>query len=394
MTLADVVVVGASLAGVTTARELNRLDDSLDIVVVGEEPHLPYDRPPLSKSFLQVAEAPPEPDPLVGDQDPLGVYWRLGVRAESLSLAEGGPRVSLSDGEELYAPSVVIATGATARRLPGSGLLGVHVLRTLDDAHALRLGLAAARRVVVVGAGFIGAEVASAARERGLEVTVVEAGETPLAGVLGPAVAARCVREHGRHGTRLLCGVGVAGFEGNQRVTGVRLDTGELLPADVVVIGVGATPAVGWLRGSDVPVDQGVLVDEVGRTDTPGVWAAGDCAQTWDPRLGEHVRSEHWTHAIVQARAVARSVLGLPTVVGQVPYFWSHQYGTWLQLAGHVASDDTVRVLEGDLDDGPVLVAYERAGEVVGVLAIDKPKQFTRARKALDRGVPVVAADG
>lgn len=391
MTAADVVVVGASLAGVTTARSLNELDDTLDIVVVGEEPHLPYDRPPLSKSFLQLGEAPPVPDPLVADQHPLGVYWRLGVRAEGLSV-QGGPCVTLSDGEELHAPAVVIATGATARRLPGSGLLGVYVLRTLDDANALRQGLETARRVVVVGAGFIGAEVASAARERELEVTVVEATTEPLAGVLGPSVAARCVGEHARHGTRLLCGVGVDGFEGNQRVTGVRLSTGEVLPADVVVIGVGATPAVRWLRDSSVAVDQGVLVDEQGRTDVPGVWAAGDCAQTWDERLGEHVRSEHWTHAIVQGRAVARSVVGLPPAAGQVPYFWSHQYGTWIQLAGHVAPDDTVRVIEGDLDEGPVLVTYERQAEVVGVLAIDMPKQFTRARKALDRGLPVGAA--
>lgn len=388
MTAADVVIVGASLAGVTTARALSEFDDSLDIVVVGEEPHLPYDRPPLSKSFLQLGEAPPVPDPLIGDQDPLGVYWRLGVRAESLS-TENGPCVTLSDGEELYAPSVIIATGATARRLPGSGLLGVYVLRNLDDANALRLGLEKAERVVVVGAGFIGAEVASAARERGLEVTVVEATHTPLSNILGPQIAARCVREHERHGTRLLCGVGVAGFEGNQRVTGVRLDTGESLPADAVVIGVGAIPAVRWLRDSGVSVDQGVLVDEEGRTNVPGVWAAGDCAQTWDAGLEEYVRSEHWTHAIVQGRAVARSVLGREPEAGQVPYFWSHQYGTWIQLAGHVTPEDEIRVLDGDLDEGPVLVAYERDGETVGVLAIDKPKQFTRARKALDRGLPL-----
>ncbi|WP_040385262.1 NAD(P)/FAD-dependent oxidoreductase [Demetria terragena] len=388
MTQVDVVVVGASLAGVTTARALSELDSSLDIVVVGDEPHLPYDRPPLSKSFLQLGDIPPLPDPLVADQEPLGVYWRLGVRAESLS-TEDGPCVTLSDGEELHAPSVVIATGATARRLPGSGLLGVYVLRTLDDAHALRAGFESARRVVVVGAGFIGAEVASAARERGLEVTVVEATSSPLANVLGASVAERCVGEHEKHGTRLLRGVGVAGFVGHQRVSGVRLDTGEVLPADVVIIGVGAKPEVRWLRDSGIPIDQGVLVDEQGKTSVPGVWAAGDCTQTWDDGLGEYVRSEHWTHAIVQGRAVARSVVGLEPQAGQVPYFWSHQYDTWIQMAGHVAPTDEIRVLDGDLAEGPVLVAYERAGDVVGVLAIDKPKQFTRARKALDRGLPL-----
>lgn len=392
MTVWDVAIVGASLAGVSVARALQQSSASADapsVLILGEEDHPPYDRPPLSKEFLEHAgQEHPEPEPLLSEGEDLGAHWRLGVRA--LALRPGEPhRLELDDGSVVQARAVVLATGARARRLPDMPGSGVHVLRTLDDARGLRDALNTASGLVVIGAGFVGAEVASVARSKGLEVTVVDAAEEPMAGVLGPRVAERVRAEHARNGTQLLTGVGIAGVDGGDRVEKVRLSDGTTIEAQAVVVGVGASPAVEWLNGSGLDIDHGVLVDAQGRTSIPGVWAAGDCAQAWDERLGRHVRTEHWTHAITQAAAVARSILAQEEQPSPLPYVWSHQYGHWIQLAGHPHPEDDVVVLEGDLDEGPVVVVYERQGEQVAVLAIDSPRRFTRLRKALQRGLPL-----
>lgn len=394
MTTWDVAIVGASLAGVSVARALQQLaedDHAPTVLIIGEEEHPPYDRPPLSKEFLEHPdEVQPEPDPLLVDGEDLGATWRLGTRV--VSLTPGEPhRLDLDDGTVVEARSVVLATGAHARRLPDVPERGVHVLRTLDDARGLRAALQQASGLVIVGAGFVGAEVASVARAKGLDVTVVDAVEEPMAGILGPQVARRVRAEHARNGTTLIAGVGIDGIDadGDGHVEKVRLTDGTAIAAQAVVVGVGAAPAVQWLAGSGVECDHGALVDAQGRTSVPGVWAAGDCAQTWDERLGRHVRTEHWTHATTQAAAVARSILGQDEQPTPEPYVWSHQYGHWIQLAGHPHPDDEVVVLEGDLDEGPVVVVYERDGAQVAVLAIDSPRRFTRLRKALQRGLPL-----
>ncbi|GAA0695574.1 FAD-dependent oxidoreductase [Kitasatospora atroaurantiaca] len=381
-----IAVVGASLAGLSTVRALRAEGYDGSITVVGEEHHRPYDRPPLSKGFLKGDMAA---DALaLGDPDEYGELaadWLLGERAVRLDTAARS--VTLAGGRELRADAVVIATGASPRSLPGAvSLRGVHTLRTLDDAEALRAELTRGRpRVVVIGAGFIGAEVASTARALGLDVTVVEAAAVPLERVLGREMALVCSSLHADHGVELLCGVSVAGFTGEDRVTGVRLADGRLLPADVVLLGVGVRPATDWLAGSGVRVDDGVVCDVGCATSVPGVVAVGDVARCPNPFTGRHTRIEHWTNAMEQPRTAARTLLsgasaGAPCTA---PYFWSDQYRARIQLAGHVGPRDEPAVVEGDLDGRSFTAVYRRDGHPVAVLAVNRPKSFNRLRRTL-----------
>ncbi len=384
--LRAIAVVGASLAGLSTVRALRAEGYDGSVVVVGEERHQPYDRPPLSKDFLKGGM---DADALaLGDPDEyreLAVDWLLGVRAVGLDTA--ARTVTLADGRELRADALVVATGATPRSLPGAaGLAGIHTLRTLDDALALRAELTHGRpRVVVVGAGFIGAEVASTARSFGLEVTVVEAAAVPLERVLGRDMALICSSLHADHGVELFCGVSVAGFTGEGRVTGVRLADGRLLPADVVLVGVGVRPATDWLAGSGVRVDDGVVCDAGCATSVPGVVAVGDVARCPNPFTGRHARIEHWTSAMEQPRTAARTLLSGATagVPCTAPYFWSDQYHARIQLAGHVGPDDRPVVVDGDLDGRSFAAVYLRDGHPVAVLAMNRPKPFNRLRRTL-----------
>lgn len=276
-----VAVVGASLAGLSAARSLRKQGYDGRLVVIGDEPHRPYDRPPLSKEFLAggIGEADLA---LETDGEDLRAEWLLGARATGLDRTRRAVR--LADGGEIRADGLVIATGAAARQLPGSdGLAGVHVLRTLDDARALRDDLARGGRLVVIGGGFVGAEVASTACALGLEVTVVEAAPTPLAGPLGQAMGGIVSALHLDHGVRLLCGVGVKGLGGERKVDAVLLEDGRSIPADIVVVGVGARPCVDWLEGSGVILENGVKCGADGRTSLAGVVAVGDCASWYDP---------------------------------------------------------------------------------------------------------------
>ncbi|AZQ33254.1 FAD-dependent oxidoreductase [Streptomyces cyaneochromogenes] len=379
-----VAVVGASLAGLSAARSLRKQGYEGRLVVIGDELHRPYDRPPLSKEFLSGTLGEAELALETDDED-LRAEWLLGVRATGLDHARRAVR--LDDGREVSADGVVIATGAAARTLPGSeGLAGVHTLRTLDDARALRDELARGGRLVVIGGGFIGAEVASTAYALGLDVTVVEAAPTPLAGPLGETMGAIVSALHADHGVRLECGVGVKGLSGENRVDAVLLEDGRGIPADIVVVGVGARPNVEWLEGSGIALDNGVKCGADGRTSLAGVVAVGDCANWYDPRAGFHRRVEHWTGARERPDAAVAALLAGGAVepgVPRPPYFWSDQYGVKIQFAGHAAGADSVTIEAGAADDRDVLAVYRRAGNPVAVLGMNQPRLFTRWRKQL-----------
>jgi 3-phenylpropionate/trans-cinnamate dioxygenase ferredoxin reductase subunit len=391
----SITVVGASLAGLSTVRALRAEGYDGGIFVVGEERHLPYDRPPLSKDFLK---GDIDADALaLGDADEydsLGVEWLLGERAVRLDPADRS--LTLSGGRRLRTDGVVIATGASPRTLPGTdGLAGVHTLRTLDDARALRAELLdGLPRVVVIGAGFIGAEVASTAHRLGLHVTVVEALDVPLERQLGRTMGLVCASLHTDHGVRLLTGTGVAGLTGTDRVTGVRLADGRELPADIVVVGVGVRPATDWLAGSGVPVDDGVVCDAGCATGIPGVVAVGDVARCPHPFTGRHARIEHWSNAGEQARTAARTLLtGVPAAApATAPYFWSDQYQVRIQLAGHVAPGAEPEIVDGDVDSRTFTAVYRRADTPVAVLSLNQPKLFNRLRRSLTPAVAAVAS--
>ena len=379
----SVAVIGASLAGLSAARALRAQGFDGELTIVGAEQHRPYDRPPLSKEFLagDIGEAALA---LEADDDDLNAEWLLGVHATRLDA--GATAVALDDGTTLRADGLVVATGARARAWPGSEqLAGVHVLRTVDDAVALRAELQPGARLVVIGAGFIGAEVASTAAKLGLDVMVVEAALAPLAGPLGVPLGAAVARLHTEHGTRLLCGAPVAGLLGTDRVTGIELADGRLVAADVVVVGIGAVPNVEWIRDSPVDVANGIVCDAGGATTVPNVVAVGDCAAWYEPSIGGPHRVEHWSGALERPAIAVATLLagqhdGRPA---KPPYFWSDQYGRRIQFAGIADPCDEITFEVGSLRDASFLAVYRREGEPVAVLGLDQPKLFTRWRRQL-----------
>ena len=362
----SVAVVGASLAGLSAVRALRAQGFDGELTVVGGETRRPYDRPPLSKEFL-AGDVGEDALALEADDDELDAQWLLGVHATRLDANSGA--VQLDNGTTIHADGIVVATGARARSWPGSeGLAGVHVLRTIDDAIALRHDLRPGARLVVIGAGFIGAEVASTAAKLGLDVAVVEAALAPLAGPLGVQLGAAVARLHTEHGTRLLCGAAVAGLVGNDRVTGVELADGRRLAADVVVVGIGAIPNIDWLRDSPIELANGVVCDEGGATSIPNVVAVGDCAAWHEPSVGRPHRVEHWTGALERpAIAVATLLAGgrHNGVPARPPYFWSDQYGRRIQFAGIADPGDEITFEVGNLRDTSFLAVYRRGGEPV-----------------------------
>jgi len=388
----SVTVVGGSLAGLSAVRALRAAGFDGRVTVVGDEVHRPYDRPPLSKELLSGRMSPADLA-LEAEDEALDVQWRLGVRAAALRPSDRA--IELADGEVLRSDGVVLATGARARTLPGTeGVPGVHTLRTLDDALALAEELRPGRSVVVVGAGFIGAEVASTAHQLGLDVTVLEAQEVPLAGPLGEQMGRVLAGLHHDNGVRLMAGVGIhAVHAGPHGVDGVELVDGRVLPADVVVVGVGAQPNVEWLADSGVDLGNGVHCDSRGATSVPGVVAVGDCASWYDPLSGRHRRVEHWTGALERPGIAVATLLaggrhnGNPA---KPPYFWSDQYGRRIQFAGIAHTGDEITFEVGSARDASFLAVYRRGGEPVAVLGMDQPKLFTRWRRQL-AVVPVPA---
>ena len=394
--LGRVVVVGASLAGLSALEALRQEGYEGELIAVGAEAALPYDRPPLSKQVLQGQW---EPDKAAlrdqGQYDALGVTWHLGRRATALDVS--ARTVTLDDGEPLAYDGLVIATGATPRWLPGSQeLAGIHVLRTLDECLTLRAELETASRLCVVGAGFIGAEVAASARTLGVEVTVLEALPAPLARAFPAELGAACAGLHLDHGVDLRCGVTVAGFEGDGRVSGVRLGDpggsgvspggGEVIEADVVVVGVGVVPETGWLESSGLNLDNGVVCDSTCATSAPGVVAAGDIVRWPNNLFGETMRVEHWSNAVEQGAAAAQRLLAGPGEAvdfAPVPYFWSDQYDTKIQFLGRCCPTDDVQVVDGSLEERRFVALFGRDGRLFGALAFNRPRQLMAYRKLL-----------
>lgn len=383
MPAATFVVVGASLAGLRAAEELRRVGFDGRLVMVGAETHLPYDRPPLSKELLAGAAQPEDTALRKQPYDDLAIDWRLGRRAERLEVAER--TVTLDDGERIEFTGCVIATGARPRVLPETpALAGIHVLRTLDDCLAIRADLEHGARVVVVGAGFIGAEVAATCRGRHLEVTMLEALPTPMVRGLGPVLGDVLARLHRAHGVDLRTGVGVAGFDGVDRVERVRLDDGATVDADVVVVGVGVEPATAWLQGSGIALDNGVVCDAT-LAAAPGIVSAGDVCR-WPNALfdGESMRLEHWTNAAEQGVAAAQRLLaddGAAVPFAPVPFVWSDQYDLKIQVAGHVRGDDTVEIVDGSLEELRFVAAVGRAGRLVGAVGFSRPRVLMQYRR-------------
>jgi 3-phenylpropionate/trans-cinnamate dioxygenase ferredoxin reductase component len=395
-----IVIVGASLAGLRAAQAIRTAGHEGPVVVVGAERHLPYTRPPLSKELLK------------GEQDAgqcalpcadLDVEWRLGTRATGLDHARRELR--LDGGDVLAYDRLLIATGARARPWPGDPLEleGLFMLREVDDALALRAALAAKPRLAIVGAGFIGCEVAASARKLGIEVTVIDVAPQPMP-ALGEDLGARCADLHRAHGVELRLGTGVEGFEGNGRLEAVRVADGSRVEADVAVVALGAVPNTEWLADSGLELQPGVVCDATLKArDADHVFCAGDAAAWPHPMAdGGVIRIEHWTNAAEQGAAAARNLLAAPDErkpYDAVPYFWSDQYDVKIQAVGLAARAERVEVLEAAPDGSRFVAAGVRDGRVVAAVAFNAARRLAFYRRRLAEMPPLeelaaaVAAD-
>jgi NADPH-dependent 2,4-dienoyl-CoA reductase/sulfur reductase-like enzyme len=387
--LQNVIVIGASLAGLRAAETFRTDGYDGGLTVVGAEAHLPYDRPPLSKQVLAGAWEPDrialrKPDAYAD----LALDLRLGTLAVALDAS--ARTVTLDTGEVLTYDGIVIATGASPRHLPAQpDLAGIHVLRSLDEALSLRADLdASPGHVVVIGAGFIGMEVAATARQRGLAVTVLEGLPAPLVRGLGARLGHAVASVHTRNGVDLRLRTGVAGFAGGDRVEAVLLDDGTRVPADVVVVGIGVAPATHWLTDSGLEVRDGVVCDATLAAGPPGVYAAGDVARFPHELVGAEVRIEHWTAAAEMGAAAAKNLLatasgGVGTAYATVPFVWSDQFDARIQLLGRAGEHDDVEIVHGSETDSRFVALYGRAGRLTAVLGVSMPRRVMPFRNLL-----------
>ncbi len=382
------MIVGGGLAAARTAEQLRRADYAGPITIVSDEVHLPYDRPPLSKEVLrsEIDDTALKPREWYDEK---GITLRLGAAATGIDTA--AQTITLADGSSLGYDELVIATGLVPRRIPSfPDLDGIRVLRSFDECMALRSHASSAKKAVVVGAGFIGCEVAASLRGLGVDVVLVEPQPTPLASVLGEQIGALVTRLHRDEGVDVRTGIGVAEVRGDGHVDSVVLTDGTVVAADLVVVGIGSHPATDWLEGSGIEVggaDKGVVCDEAGRTSAPHVWALGDVA-SWRDATGHQVRVEHWSNVADQTRVVVPAMLGrdVPSTV-VVPYFWSDQYDVKIQCLGEPEATDTVHLIE---DDGRKFLAYyERDGALVGVVGGGLPGKVMKVRAKVAAAVPI-----
>ena len=334
------LIIGGGLAAARAVEGIREHDREGAVTLVSAEDHLPYERPPLSKDVLLgkagAETAFPHPEGWYHEQ---GVSLHLGQAATSVSAGEH--TVTIADGTELGWDRLLLATGSSVRRLnvPGGDLAGVHYLRTLDDSLALLEQLNSGGDIVVVGAGWIGLEVAAAAQQHGCRVTVVEPAAAPLLAVMGEQIGGWFADFHRAHGIEFRLGTGVAGFTGEGRVTGVTTDAGDVIPAQAVVVGVGILPRTELAETAGAAIDNGVLTDSALRTSVPDIWAAGDVANWESQLLGRHVRVEHWANANDGGLAAGRSMAGVDLTYDPVPFFYSDQYDAGLEYAGYVPRD-------------------------------------------------------
>jgi 3-phenylpropionate/trans-cinnamate dioxygenase ferredoxin reductase component len=385
-----IVLVGGGLAAARTAEQLRRSEYTGRITIVSDEVHLPYDRPPLSKEVLrkEVDDTALKPREWYDEKD---IVLRLGSAVTGLDTA--AQTVTLDDGTVLGYDELVIATGLVPRRIPAfPDLEGIRVLRSFDESMALREHASAAQHAVVIGAGFIGCEVAASLRSVGVDVVLVEPQPTPLASVLGEQIGELVARLHRDEGVDVRLGVSVAEVRGQGHVDTVVLTDGTELTADLVVVGIGSKPATEWLEGSGIEVDNGVICDAAGRTSAPNVWALGDVA-SWRDATGHQARVEHWSNVADQARVVVPAMLGqdVPTNV-VVPYFWSDQYDIKIQCLGEPEATDIVHIVE---DDGRKFLAYyERDGVLVGVVGGGMPGKVMKIRGKIAAATPIAEVLG
>lgn len=400
MTIERVVVVGASLAGLNAAKAIRRDGYSGELIMVGKESHRPYDRPPLSKEVLTDPNYDQERLILrAATDDGLDLTWRLGEAATGLNAADRS--LTLAGGDRLDFDGLVIATGSEPVNLPDTmvpeGLNGVQILRTLEDGLGLRASLNRDQRprVVICGAGFVGAEVAASARRLGAQVVMVDVAATPMSRVLDPRTGEAVADLHRSNGVDVRLGVGVAGVRTdggvNPSLTAVGFDDGSWVEADLMLVGIGTVPATGWLDGSGLTIDNGVVVDETCRA-APGIVAAGDIARWPNPRFGAMLRVEQWDNAVDQGSyAGSRLLADLdparcdPEPYAPVPWFWTDQYDCKIQLAG--MTDGEPVVISGSFDDGRLVQAYvDDRGRVIGVLGWNKPRQAIIGRQLIEAG--------
>jgi 3-phenylpropionate/trans-cinnamate dioxygenase ferredoxin reductase component len=384
------VIVGAGLAGAKAAEALRSKGFGGRIVLIGEEAELPYERPPLSKDYLR-GESPREkarvhPDDFYAAND---IELRTSTAVERIDPAEG--EVTLSTGERLGYDRLLLATGAEPRRLSvaGSDLDGVHYLRDLSDADRIADRLNAGGRVVVIGGGWIGSEVAASARQKGLEVTVVERGRVPLERVLGRELGDFYAQVHGDHGVQRVTDASLGGFEGSSRVERVRLADGRALETDFVVVGVGVAPRTELAEHAGIAVDDGILVDERLETSIPGVFAVGDVANAYHPFYGRRLRVEHWANALNQPATAAKAMLGKPASYKRLPYFFSDQYDVGMEYSGYATSWDEV-VFRGDPAEREFIAFWLERGRVVAGMNVNvwdvtgPIQELIRSRRPVD----------
>ena len=384
----SVVIVGASLAGYSAAKALRRLGFDGTITLVGDEPHRPYQRPPLSKQFLSGAWDRARIELRIADN--LRLDWLLGVRAQSLDV----PRreIHLGGNRRVHFDGLVIATGARARKPRWYAAMdGVFTLRTVDDALALRSRLASgARKAVIVGAGFIGSETAATLRGLGCDVTLIDVDPLPMVRVLGQTLGGVCLRLHESHGVRTIFGVAVEGLVGSTAVEGVRLADGRVVEADCVIVGVGVVPNVEWLQGSGLVLDDGVVCDAAcAAKGAEGVVAAGDVARFEHPRYGWQ-RIEHWNNAIAQSEASAQTLLATAETApayAAIPFFWSDQYDCKLQLIGAPSPGDAIRVVEGALGERRFVAVFERDGRATGAFLFNSTHRVAAYTRTVEAAV-------